>query len=386
MKLFKKVISLLLFFSSVPLLGHFYKIEKFVHDNGNSITCLSDYHVSNKTKNKINNKQRDTILEIAKGLNAFMIVEDEQAPSQSICKNAPTKKPQDTGMMATIAKLFMAAEDEPILPRILTPVQVLEMDPLQFEPNDYILNPEYCLKELVPNKERTPLYGISSACHYFKLPYKNIDFRTIATLSRVKRFNITMRDGFACSEKIKNEVSEYSDHIILNEYYKDSIRTYDWILQGACSFFDYLQVSDKPFEQIKIEEFEQKGFVNGRHKQLADRMLAMNEAKNYDDQKEIENLFERNQKTAETAKQYLNYLFSLYNHKFINARILHTAYEYSSKDNVFICAGGGHIRQVGPLLERIGWKKVLEIGSDSENEEPDAIDPSTIKAKLLAKE
>ena len=76
MNIIKKVILLsLISLSSIH--AHIFEAEKWVNNQTNqSISLLGDYHYSKETENQVNDIQQDTIIDLAKNLNAAVIVED----------------------------------------------------------------------------------------------------------------------------------------------------------------------------------------------------------------------------------------------------------------------------------------------------------------------
>lgn len=320
MKLLKKITLVSLILSGVPLLGHIYKVDKFVKGD-KTITCFSDYHISGKIENQINDQQRNDIIEIAKSIKAFMVIEEKEEPARSI------KKP-------SLAEDFMGA------------IELLSTSPLTFDPNNYVYG-KSLLKAILASKNISALYGLSSLCYYAKLPYENIDFRQVNTFAKTGRFGIGTRHAIDCSEKIKREISKYDDNEILNAYYKNVIEFYNQTLATANKFFNCLEKSEGSFENTLAYCFDDK---------------------------------DRSSNDARAQ------LFCVHNLEFIDARILHTVFKQSQKSNICICTGGAHISGISPLLERIGWRKVIEIGQRFSvgDPEPNALNLQEIKDILLA--
>jgi|GEM_PF-4409067 len=375
MVLLKKITLISLIFS-IPLLGHSYKVEKFVKDD-KSIICFSDFHISDSVKNQVNNLQRQEILQIAKESKAFMVIEDMQKLSNIICKDCPSKNSWALTKVAQKFAALITGGDQPIT----APAYIMTNTPLQYDSNNYIFKADVS-DQLATEVKTSYLHGLASACYYENISYKNIEHRHAKVLSEWDD-RVKMRDGFACAEKIKSEISGYNDHGILNEYYQDVVRDYDWILQKAKPFFDYLNASELSFNDV-TQTYAYQSFATTRIRDVADRMYARAKVKRYDDTAQGAILLAKRQKMALNFDTYLHYLFLLSDARLVNARILHTAYEYSAHGNVCICAGGDHIAQISPLLERLGWKKVFEVGQDFDGQEPEAIDLSSIKDILLS--
>lgn len=198
MNIIKKTILLgLISLSSIH--AHIFEAEKWVNNQTNqSISLLGDYHYSQEAENQINNAQQDTIIDMAKTLNAAIIVEDG----------------------------------------LLSSSQEFRHDPLSYDYNKY----RKTTKQL-SNKD-TLLLGFTARCHEEGIKVKNVEFRFPTHLASTQ---IMMKKA----EQMKEKIRSYNDGPILNEYYRNKLEDLHNKVEIPCAdLFNILKKSDTTLERL----------------------------------------------------------------------------------------------------------------------------------------
>lgn len=155
--------------------GHIFEAEKWVNQTNQTVSLLGDYHIADNKENQVNDIQQNAIIDIAKNLDATIVVEDGYSDYDELEKN-----------------------------------------PLDYDYNKYRNN----LKIKNPAKV-TLLAGFTGRCKEESVKVKNIEFR-------FPPLTISARIIIAKIEHIKAKISGYNDGTLLNDYYKrklDTLRT-----------------------------------------------------------------------------------------------------------------------------------------------------------------
>ncbi len=145
--------------------GHIFEAEKWVNQSNQTVSLFGDYHVAENEENQVNDVQQAALIDIAKNLNATIIVEDGYSNGAE-----------------------------------------LKQDPLNYDYNKYrkfeVDNPH----------EITLLAGFTGRCKEEGVKVNNIEFRfpPLATSAHMIMAKI---------EQIKQKITTYNDNA-LNDYYK----------------------------------------------------------------------------------------------------------------------------------------------------------------------
>ena len=297
--------------SAVGLNAHIFMIEKWTNGS-QDIYCLSDYHRSTEQRNKVCNIQRMDIVDAAKKHNAFVITEDNIShPSCQIAAN-PLEYDQNRDFTNELDKSFFTLHGLPL--------------------------------------DVAPILGLTSYCHYAKIPVYNADFR----LAKATSFHDNSIDsGTALSKSgiIRKEISNYDDGQLLNAYYQKKIDEYITDIVNPCTDF---------FNQLSTYQCSLKNALP-----LIPYDQQLNRIK-LDLDVDIQFMNQEEKKRA---------IVRFYDSQLLDLRIIHSIYVHKKHPTILLCAGYAHIERVTPALKLMGFKPVdCYCHTNNNLPEPRAID------------
>ncbi len=344
MNLFKKYV-VFAFFLSFPvfLSGYFHNIQEW--SNGRQTLFLfSDIHLDTRRPYQ----ERIELINAAKHLNAFVIVEDRITPEFAIhldtnvwmmdildndseFERAKQASPLRSFMLAILRDSCIKISD-----------QVIKVNP-HFDPNknySNLLPKEYLT---VANQHISSLPCLTQFCHQQGIPVKNVEFR----------FHEILYDVLEMHKKAIDELTSYHDCQILNLFY-DKILNSKFNLEvtnllsafiAKNPYIEYRNFSNNcslynaQFDQLYIEACQ----VEGKCKPLK----------------------------LPSLKERKDYIIGVYDQYLIDARILHEIYCNTQYTSIFVCAGGDHINDISEVLPKLGFRPInpYNIGTSGEEEE-----------------
>lgn len=323
--------------------GYFHNIQEW--SNGRQTLFLfSDIHLNTPKPYQ----ERIELINAAKKLNAFVIVEDRITPEITIDLDTNVWMMDEWGNDATFEHAKQASPIRPFMLAILRDScmkisdHVIKVNP-NFDPNkDYsnLLPKEYLT---IANQHISSLPCLTQFCHQKRIPTKNVEFR----------FHEILNDVLEMHEKAIDELQSYHDGPILNIFYDKILNStfnleFTRVLSTFISrnqFVTYRNFSrncslyNVKFDQLYIEAYQ----VESKCKPLK----------------------------LPSLKERKDYIIGVYDQYLIDARILHEIYSNIQYPSIFVCAGGAHIDNISKVLPELGFRPIdpLNIGTSGEEEE-----------------
>ncbi len=190
MAIIKKII-VVYFTLFLPTQAHIFEAEKWVSsDSKQTISLLGDYHLAENKENQVNDTQQDIVIEVAKRLNAALILEDGK-----------------------------------------TDIVAFKKDPLHYDRNTYC---EFVIDN--PTKT-TLLLGFTQRCQEEGITVNNVEFRFPDLLTSTQLLMQKL-------EQVKQKISSYDDGPVLNSYYRAKLQElYDFVEKPCKKLFAQLKQS-----------------------------------------------------------------------------------------------------------------------------------------------
>lgn len=154
----------------------------------------------------------------------------------------------------------------------------------------------------------TPLRGLIRRCSEDGIPHVNIEFRHAAIRCKDPKLNIPLLDSAAATNKAYEELESYSDN--------------DKVLQEEYQIIKETVKAHRRAAELKYKE------------KLAHKHTITPEFK---------------------RDLYLQCAFEC-NTRLIDARILHELATYQKNESMVVCAGANHIRNITPVLQKMGYR------------------------------
>ncbi|MFZ5954323.1 MAG: hypothetical protein ACOYT8_04475 [Candidatus Dependentiae bacterium] len=167
--------------------AHFFKVKRWANGS-HEIVTVSDYHTSFGTENKIGAEQRKDLVAAAKLLDAVVIAEDMLIAKKRLTEN-----------------------------------------PREYHKTNQIVSIE-SVNKVAP--EKTPLYGLVSACDHAGVKAFNAEFRQ-AKRGSFDGF-IQAEDAVAASESVLNEIKSYRDGKTFDNFYRTFLNRYEKEIYKPC--------------------------------------------------------------------------------------------------------------------------------------------------------
>lgn len=344
MNLFKKYVVFAVFLSiPVFLQGYFHNIQEW--SNGRQTLFLfSDIHLDTTKPYQ----ERIELINAAKSLNAFVIVEDRITPQIAIYLDTNVWMMDISDNDAEFERAEQASPLRPFLVAILRDVcikisdHIIKINP-NFDPTkDYsnLLPKEYLT---VANKHISSLPCLTQFCHQQRIPTKNVEFR----------FREILNDVLEMHKKAIDELRSYHDCQALNIFYDKILNsTFNLNFTRVLSTF----IAENPF--LEYRNFSRNcSLYNTKFDQL------------YIEACQVEGKCKPLK--LPSLKERKDYIIGVYDQYLIDARILHEIYSNKQYPTIFVCAGGAHIDEISKVLPELGFKPIdpLNIGTSGETEE-----------------
>lgn len=215
-------------------------------------------------------------------------------------------------------------------------MKIIFQDPLKYESSNYHRSREE-LEKVKNCTTSRPLESLASRCHYNGIDNKGIEFRSPKRVSLWGYINACF--ALNVSNKIAEEIKCYDDNEILDAYYKIILDIYYSILEDCKDFFETLNNSEKSIKDTLPFLTYKDQYYNALEKAYGTIPLDW---------------------SSEKKKEAL---ILYYDSKLLDARILHNMYQ-SINENVFILAGGVHIKNVAQALKNLDYENVKTLGED----------------------
>jgi len=309
---------------------HIFLVEKWTLPT-QTIYCFADYHLSTKDANKVRTQQQEALIALAKRLKAVAIVEDARVYHKDLFEN-----------------------------------------PLDFFPSRYITGLEYIRK--LPN-DSTPLAGLGSLLREENIPRENTDFRVPKNISlNSSDFTppyppISAKTTFQVLEKTINTIKTFDDGELCNKFYQSKIESVE---QGWLAFKPLFFALFKENNKTLQELLDDSDFTNN----AIEAWIASHPdyfCKNQEEAKEL----------RADSQKYVRAYISVFDAELVDCYIVRVLRYYAKAPVIFICAGSGHIHNIRPVLEGLGYKREILAGEQYEShyenlllgskEEPDGI-------------
>jgi hypothetical protein len=156
-------------------------------------------------------------------------------------------------------------------------------------------------------------------------------------------------------EKIADEINHYNDNEILNDYYKKVLIKFNATKKRCFELFDYMIKSDESL-RVLMPKIDCYGLCANALEYI-DRAAAKHVPQN----------------------MLINSLIRIYDTELIDARLVHAIFsQINVYENIFVYAGGDHIKYILPVLESLNYKNTITLGKDCiVGQEPLGIDVSS---------
>lgn len=298
--------------------AHIFKVKRW-ENNNHHIYTISDYHSSFGAENKIGAQQRTDLVSAAKNVNAHVIAEDMLISKKS-----------------------------------------LTADPLNYHTKNQTVSIE-AVNKISP--EKTPLYGLVSACKHEGIEAHNAEFRQ-AKRGSFDGF-VPAADAVAVSEAVLNEIKAYDDGGAVNDFYKKFLDRYEKEIFKPCgSLLNKVKKSKGTFSYL-ITSLDYTVPVQRVFDYLSDY---------------ISDPF-MTEPTELIAKRAV---IDLYDMELLDMRMMHHIAQAGTQKPLFVCAGYKHIENIEPYLQKLGYTVKDEIAKDEfliAGMEPQALDLSDVFAQ-----
>jgi hypothetical protein len=310
LSLFLSIVTLGLF-TSPDISAHIFKVKRW-ENNNHAIYTISDYHSSFGAENKVGAEQRKDLVAAAKSAKAHVIAEDMLISKKS-----------------------------------------LTADPRTYHTKNQTVSIE-SVNKVSPNK--TPLYGLVSACKDAGIEAYNAEFRQ-AKRGSFDGF-VPAADAVAVSEAVLAEIKSYDDGAPYNDFYKKFLNRYEKEIFKPCgSMLNTVKKASGTFSDL-ITSLDYTVPVQRVFDYLSDY---------------INDPFmtEPSELMAKRA------VVDLYDMELLDMRMLHQIAQVGKQKPLFVCAGYKHIENIEPYLEALGYEVKDEAAKDEfliAGMEPQALD------------
>ena len=310
MKSAQKLLLFILYFSVSSAFGFVYKIDRW-EKGPYVIFTLSDWHESIFYEKQIGNQQRKEIVHAAVELGAGIIVED------------------------------MACWD----------IEQLIGNPFEY---DYNQNNNYLMPYVTHERNScyTPITGLTAYCHQIRVPVHNIEFRTLGSLS-LQGFSVDPQTVLSFEKKIIEEIEQYNDGPLLNDYYKKKLEEYVKSIEKMQLLFDICYNQNACCLQEALEKTVQE----------------INQACKVDKER------------YENLKEHCEKIIIFHDAALLDLRIIHSIYQRVGHGTLFVCAGGWHIENIEPALQKMGFIQKEVVGKKFQEKNNRAIEPDIVDVK-----
>lgn len=347
------VICVFAMFFSLPTWGFVFAMYVLVNkDTKQRIVLLSDYHEDTEASIV----QRKAILNEAKKLDAYLIVEDNGYRADYVGPD---------GVIAYPACFQPMLDD-------------LVEDPVNFDPNK-LYDADYSILDPSADNKTSPLLLLTPMARNNTIKTKTVECRQAEKIS-YRNGPISAAEVCKAYDALTARLAIYNDGALFNDFYKQKLEEYYARRSWCPAFFKHLEQSSKNLRQCFNERtyevevwdaynrVEFDNYVHDYMLQGADRATAQSLASNIAI------------KLEGGCNLYSSFFMYLYNF-LVDTAIIHEIAIARQESIIFAYCGSWHARAVLPVLQAAGF--YLEKGWDaSENSGQSALNLEYYFAQL----
>lgn len=336
--LYIKLFSLGLALATSLAIAYVYEAQTLYNKALNQqVILLSDYHEDAQ----ISTAQRLAILQAAKKYDAYLLVEDQAflyqyLSSQKIIAYQPCLQPL---------------------------IDDLVNDPVNFDPNRNY-EQDFSILDPAAEGDGTPLFLLTHMARHAGIKAFTVECRQAEIVSS-SGGPICAADVCRVYDKAAQNIEQYDDGQIYNDYYKKKVAAYRTYQALAQDFFTYLHSYSGTLKQAYANRTFEPEVLTAYARIREDDMLTYYQQQGLSNAQAIEKARSHAMMIADDEDIYEKLISGLYLF-LIDAHIIHEIAHNKEHPIIIVYAGGAHIDEVIPVLNSQGYTTVDQCGGTDE--------------------